>query len=478
MRTRHALPHLALPLALFMSAGASAAGDELTVAADQQTALALTVYEQNLALVQDRRTVTLSEGANRVAFAGVSAQLRPESVLVDQLGGTPLRFVEQRYEKDLLTPSAVLAASVGHEVRIAIRNPQTGEERIERATVLSAAQGVVLKIGDRIETSLPGRLVFDALPPGLRDKPALVLALASLKGGALPVELSYLTGGLGWSANYVAELDAGEAKLSLSGRASIENASGASYAKARVTLVAGTLNRVASRVPVAGLARGAAPMAAAMAAPPPLPRAEALGDYYRFPLEREISLGDRETIQVALLEAPAVPVKKEYLLHDEAPVTSAAEDEPTPLDVVVRFSFENAKASGLGTPLPSGIVRVYRHGADGAIAFLGEDDIDATAADKPVRLTLGRAFDVTAERRQTSATRPSDKSYEASEELTLHNAKEVPVSVTVVETLRGDWRILQESDPHEKASSATARWHLDIPAKGTRKLTYHVLTRY
>ncbi len=476
MRLCHALSVLALPLVLAMGGEAAAADDEVSVASDQQTALALTVYEQNLALVQDRRTVPLKDGLNRIAFAGVSAQLLPESVLLDQLGGDPLRFVEQRYEKDLLTPSALLAASVGHEVRIAIRNPQTGEERIEQATVLSAAQGVVLRIGDRIETTLPGRLVFSALPPGLRDKPTLVLALLSSKAGARPVELSYLTGGLGWSANYVAELDAGETRLSLVGRASVENASGASYPRAHLTLVAGTLNRVA-RAPLA-LARALPGVGAAMAAPPPLPSAEALGDFYRFALPREISLGERETIQLALLEAPAVPVKKEYLLSDEAPVTSTAASEPAPVGIAVRFSFENDKASGLGTPLPQGIVRVYRHGAEGAIAFLGEDDIAATPAEKPVKLTLGKAFDVTAERLQTSASRPSDKSYEASEEITLHNAKETPVTVTVVETLPGDWHILQESDPHEKASASAARWHLDVPAKGTRKLSYRVLTHY
>ncbi|HKO10065.1 MAG TPA: DUF4139 domain-containing protein [Alphaproteobacteria bacterium] len=479
MRALNAVLFLACPLCLLWGGSALAAEDELTVTSDQQTALTLTIYEQNLALVQDRRMVKLNEGLNRIAFAGVSAQLAPETVLIDQLTGEPLHLVEQRYERDLLTPNALLAASVGHDIRIAIRNPQTGEDRIENATVLSAAQGVVLKMGDRIETTLPGRLVYASVPADLRDKPTLQLTLVSLKGGSLPVEISYLTSGLEWSANYVAALDESETKLSLSGRASVSNASGTSYPKARMTLVAGALHRVSRVAPRAAMVAGAAPMMAAAApAPPPLPRAEALSEYYRFPLDREISLGEHETIQLALIEAPSVPVKKEYRLEDEAPVAAAVEDEPTPLKIQVRLSLENDKASGLGTPLPSGVVRIYRHGADGSVAFVGEDDIDATAAGRPVRLTLGQAFDVSAERRQTSASRPSDKSYEASEEITLHNAKATSVAVTVVETLPGDWRILQESDPHEAASASTARWHLDVPAKGERKLTYRVLTRY
>ena len=476
MRAPTPLPLLAVPLCFFLANAALAAEDELTVTDAGRTALALTIYEQNLALVQDRRTVTLSQGLNRLAIVAVSAQLNPDSVLVAQPTGEPLRLIEQRYVRDLLTPAALLAASVGHEVRIAIRDPRTGEDRIEQATVLSAAQGVVLKTGDRIETTLPGRLVFASVPPDLREKPTLVLSLDSPKGGALPLELSYLTSGLEWSANYIAELAADETKLALAGRASVANASGASYPKARITLVAGTLHRVSQTVPLGGMAPRPAPMMAA-AAPARLPEAQPLSEYYRFPIAREISLGDRETIQLALLEAPSVPVKKEYRLEDAAPVMRAEASEPTPLKIQVRLSFENDTSAGLGAPLPSGDVRIYRRGTDGTLAFLGEDGIDATAAGRPVRLTLGEAFDVTAERRQTSAARPSDKSYEASEEITLHNAKDTSVTVTLLESLPGDWRILEESDPHEKASASTARWKLEIPAKGERKLSYRVLSR-
>ena len=474
-----ALPALAC-LAFFFSvsfARAAMAGDEIAVGADQRTALQLTVYEQNLALVADRRTVNLDEGLNRVAFLAVSAELDPDSVVLDEAAGEPLHLVEQRYVKDLLTPNALLAASVGHDVRIAIRDPRTGEDHIEPATVLSAAGGIVLKLGDRIETGLPGRLVYAAIPPGLRDKPTLVLTLRGAKRGTLPLELSYLTAGLGWSANYVAELDPGDKKLALSGRASVTNTSGVSYPKASLTLVAGTLHRVA-RFAQPGVTMRAMPaLAAGAAAPAPLPRAEGLSEYYRFAIPRAIDLGDHETVQLALLEAPAVPVAKEYRIEDEPQVMYMAGGEPTPLKVLVRLSFENSKSAGLGTPLPQGTVRVYRRGEDGALAFLGEDDIDATAAGRPVRLTLGEAFDVSAERRQTAAQRPNDKSYDASEEITLRNAKKESVAVTILETLPGDWRILEESAPHEKASSSTASWRLEIPAGGERKLTYRVLTR-
>jgi hypothetical protein len=477
MRATHGLTALAPILALLMSGQAMAADDALTVPADQRTALALTVYEQDLALVQDRRMVKLTEGLNRVAFADVSAKLRPETVLVETAGGEPLRLVEQRFEGNLLTPRALLEASVGKPVRVAIRNPQTGIDSVEPATVLSAAQGLVLQIGDRIEAGAPGRLVYNEVPPGLRDKPTLELALTSLKGGSMPVELGYLTGGLGWSANYVAELDPSERKLSLSGRASITNHSGTSYGRARLTLVSGAPNRVPEEQPPSPLPRfKTMAMAAAPASAPPA--SEPLGDYYRFPLDREITLGNQESVQIALLQSADVPVKKEYWLADAAPVTAASDEAPTPLPITVRLHFRNDKAAGLGGPLPRGIVRVYQRGKDGALAFLGEDRMGATPEGKPVKLTLGQAFEVTAERRQTSTAHPAEKSFEAKEEIALHNAKDQPVTVTVVESIPGDWRILEESAPHEKPTAAAAQWQVEVPAKGETKLTYRVLTHF
>ncbi len=300
--------------------------------------------------------------------------------------------------------------------------------------------------------------------------------LTSLRGGETPIAISYLTGGVTWSANYVAELNETDNKMTLSGRASVANASGIDYRKAQLTLVAGSLNRVPEAPqpprPEPRMAMMAA--AAAPSSPAPVP----LGDYYRFALDRQISLGDHETVQLALLQAAAVTVKKSYWLTDSAPVTASATTAATPVKVDVRLDFDNKKAAGLGMPLPSGVVRVYQRGSDDTTAFLGEDRIASTAVDKPVTLTLGQAFDVTAERRQTSFAHPNDKSFEAGEEITLHNASDKPVTVTVVETIPGNWTIVEQSDPHQKVGAAEAQWHIDVPAKAIHKLSYRVVSRF
>ncbi|HYB10736.1 MAG TPA: DUF4139 domain-containing protein [Alphaproteobacteria bacterium] len=480
MRPAIGLLAITLIFAPFVGSSPRAAETEQNVGLDRQTGLALTIYQLNLALVQDQRTVSLDEGINHIAFEGVSAELQPETIVLEGETSGPVELIEQRYLANVISPEELLQASVGQQVRVAIVNPKTGEEKIEPATVLSATGGVVLKMGDRIETQPPGRLIYDSIPANLREKPTLVFALKSARGSTASLALGYLTGGLAWSANYVAELDASETNLSLSARASITNESGAAYRNARLTLVAGNPSRIAEARPLNTLRAADATVALAAKVPSPStsPGPEAVSEFYRYAVDRQTSIGERETVQLALFDAAAVPVKKEYFMNDSAPVTSPVGSDPTPVPVISKLNFDNKKSGGLGTPLPGGIVRAYERSPDGSPVLLGEDRIAETPVDKPVKLTLGQAFDVTAERRQTNVERPTDRSYEANEEITLHNAKNKSVTVAVVENLPGDWRILDESESHEKVNSSVALWRVDVPANGEHKLTFHVESRF
>ena len=174
-----------------------AVAQETRVTQQDQTAVAVTIYNENLALVKDRRKVQMDPGAQALAFVDVSAQMRPETALLHSDGGK-LGVLEQNFEFDLLTPEKLLEESVGETVHVVKTNPQTGAETVEEAKILSVANGVVLKIGDRIETAYPGRIVFDRVPPRLRARPTLVLSVQNDNPNEQQVELSYLTGGLGW----------------------------------------------------------------------------------------------------------------------------------------------------------------------------------------------------------------------------------------------------------------------------------------
>src|ERR671923_2134499 len=170
---------------------------------DQQ-AVAVTIYNENLALIKDTRRVTLESGPNRLALREVSGRMRPETASMRSISHPgALTLIEQNFDFDLLTPAKLLEKYVGRNVRIVKTHPTTGAESIETALVLAANSGVVLKIGDRIETGLPGRIVYDGVPPNLRDRPTLVTELLSQRAGSQTVELSYLSGGLTWKADYV-----------------------------------------------------------------------------------------------------------------------------------------------------------------------------------------------------------------------------------------------------------------------------------
>ena len=230
-----------------MSVSAATLEEKTSVQADQRD-LALTIYNDDLALVKDQRKVGLAADLNKLAWRDVSAQIRPETALLRNLneaGG--LHLLEQNFDFDVLTPQKLLEKNVGNVVTVIKTNPATGAEVRETATVLAANAGVVLKFGDRIETGVPGRLAFSSVPDNLRDRPTLVMLVDNAKAGVANLELSYLTGGLSWRADYVAELSANEEKMDINAWVTLTNQSGVSYPNAKLQFVAGDVNRVRER---------------------------------------------------------------------------------------------------------------------------------------------------------------------------------------------------------------------------------------
>ena len=210
-----------------------------------QASVAVTIYNEDLALVKDSRKLSLVNGVSALSFRDVSAQIKPETALLRSLlPNTTLQVLEQNFDFDLLTPQKLLEKNVGQQVTVIRTNPSTGAETQETATVLSAQDGVVLKIGNRIETGIPGRIVYPNVPGQLKDRPTLTTQV-QYKGAELSsLELSYLTGGLQWKADYVAELSGKEDTIDLSGWVTLTNMSGTAYPNAKVQLVAGDVNRV------------------------------------------------------------------------------------------------------------------------------------------------------------------------------------------------------------------------------------------
>ncbi len=460
---------------------ASAVPEQRSTLGDQRS-VAVTIYNQDLALVRDVRRIRLANGPVQLALREVSARIRPETAQLRSLSDPgAFDLLEQNFDFDLLTPAKLLEKYVGRKVRVVKTHPTTGVETTEEAVVLSTNDGVVLKIGDRIETGIPGRIVYDAVPGSLRDRPTLVVQLRNRKPDEQTLELSYLTGGLTWRADYVAELDDDDTRLDLNGWVTLANRSGTVYRNARLQLVAGDVRRVRERMH--GVMKSEMRMVAAESRPVDMAQ-ESLFEYHLYTLGRPTTIADNQTKQVALLNATGVPVKKELVLKgDDYYYRASVGELGQKMKVGVFVEFKNRENARLGMPLPKGIVRVYKKDSRGNAQFVGEDRIDHTPKNETVRLRLGDAFDVTADKKQTDFRKRRSSSryhyaFESGYEIVLRNAKNKPVTVTVQEPVPGDWKMLDESHPHTKAAAGTALWRIAVPAEASTTLRYRVLARF
>jgi hypothetical protein len=473
---------IAAALSVLSTGALAAEPEEIRSTLNDQQSVAVTIYNNDLALVKDQRKIKLKSGLNDLALRDVSAKIRPETALLRSLSNAgSISVLEQNFDFDLLTPQKLLEKYVGKNVGVVKTNPATGAETVEQATVLAANNGVVLRMGNRIETGIPGRIVYDDVPANLRDRPTLVTKLNNTTATEQTVELSYLTGGLGWKADYVAELNPKENSIDLSGWVTLTNTSGTRYNNARLQLVAGDVNRVPEGYAV-GMMRKSEAMDR-MVTNAPMAE-ESLLEYHLYTLDRPTTIAENQTKQVALLSASGIPARKELVLHgNEYYYGSSYGDLGQKMKVGVFIEFDNKESAKLGMPLPKGIIRVYKKDSAGNAQFVGEDHIDHTPKNEKVRLKLGDAFDVTADKKQTDFKilpnpEKGSRLFESAYEIVLKNAKKDAVTVTVQEPIPGDWKIIKENHPSSKATSNTAVWKIDVPAEGKATLTYRVQVKY
>jgi hypothetical protein len=458
---------LALAFATVLCAAASAETGERVSTLDDQRGVGVTIYNTDLALVRDRRHVALPQGESRLALRDVSAHIQPETALLQSVGNPGrISVLEQNFNYDLLSPQKLLEKYVGRDVDVYHVDRRTGERRRERARVLSTNGGVVLRYADRIETSVDGTLAFPSLPADLRDRPTLVTDVTNASPGDQDLELTYLTSGLNWKADYTAELSPNDDRVDLRGLITLQNTSGTSYRDASVQLVAGDVNVVRNAFAPAGSSSA--------------PTQQDLLEYHLYTLQRHTTVLDNQTKQVELLTAPNVAVTKTLELRGNPYYyRQASADLGDRLKVATYLSFRN-EGGDLGIPLPKGAVRVYKRDNAGTAQFVGSDTIDHTPKGETIRLHLGDSFDVIAHKKQTDYKVISGMPdrYESAYEIVLRNAKPTAQTVLVVEPIPGDWMILQSSAPYTKSASSTATWSLNVPASGSTTLTYRVRVQY
>ena len=471
----------ALPVFALLAAAAGFAADPPQNAdstAKDRTSVAVTVYNQNLALVREVRTLNLSKsGATFLRFMDVPSQINPRTVHVQPLGGGGLEVLEQNYEYDLISPEKLMEKYVGREVEI-VEQADDLTTRTVKATLLSVNGGPVYKVGDRIVLGQGGKITLPDLPADLVARPTLVWSLDADKAGSLPTEVSYLTDGMNWSADYVAVVDADDKKAGLSGWVTIDNHSGAGFQNATLKLVAGNVRRMQPDQLMAMEADSRMRVMSAKAAPQF--QEEGFFEYHLYTLDRPATIKDNQTKQLALFSAAGVPVTKKLLVASQQNwwQSNSMGTGMQPQKVAVVLELKNDQASSLGMPLPKGIVRVYKKDKSGAEQFVGEDSIDHTPKDETIRLHVGDAFDVVAERSQTDYKAISPRELETAWVLSLRNRKDEDVVVTVREPMHGDWKLISSSLPGQKVDQQTLEFQVTVPKNKEVKLSYRVGVRW
>ena len=438
--------------------------------------LSLTVYNSDLALVQDIRNLSIGAGRQRLEFKDVSARIRPETV---SLVAADVSIVEQNFDYDLLTPEKLMEKAIGKQVQIVRINPGNGAQVTETATVLSVNGGVVLKIGDRIEVlrqdDVPTRVIFDGIPQNLRAKPTLSVTVDSGKAAARPATLSYLTNGLSWKADYVAMFDEGPGKLDLQGWVTLTNTSGVDYPDAAVQLVAGDVNLANNEQEFwqrRQMARNNSVRRAGAGGGPAETGPTSVADYYLYPLPGHTTVAENQTKQVSFLDAKGAAARKAYEYR-----AYWFETLQTPANADVAVQFSNASRAGLGHQLPAGIVRVYVRDQAGDPKFVGENRIDHTPQGSDISVKIGEAFDVTVQPTVVAQEGAGKTRSRYRMSYLVRNAKAQPVTVTVRQG--GLWRegkVIDESLKSRRLDAYNLAWDVPVPANGETTLTFTVDT--
>lgn len=481
---------LALPL-LYRSASAQpsgqgaappAADSAVTTTLADQTDLAITVYNSNLALVRDVRQLNLTPGESRLRFMDIAASINPAAVHFRSMTeSTKLSVLEQNYEYDLLDPNKLLQKFVGREVTLVRPKLSSGTTEYDevKATLLSLNGSPVWKIGNEVVTGLSYESIrFPELPENLYERPTLLWTLQNSGARRHKVEASYLASNLSWSADYVLNVGKDETNGDLDGWVTLVNHSGTAFKNAQLQLVAGDLHRV---VPLNGRddLRMMEGMVKAASAPAPFQQ-EAFSEYHLYSLGRRTSIFDQESKQISLLNASRFPLQKVYVVDGQSYYyrTAAQPGAPVKDTVQVFYKFKNEDKAGLGMPLPAGTIRVYQADSRGGSLFVGEDRIDHTPKDETINLHIGNAFDIVAERKQTDYKRLSDRLYEFEYEITLRNHKDAPISVEVNEPIGGDWEMVSSTYKFTKTAAFAAQFRVLVDKDGTSVLKYRVRVRY
>ena len=446
------------------------------VGKENQKSVALTIYNSNFAVVQDVREVTLPKGLVELEYLDVAKDIEPSSLLTHSATKAgAIVVLEQSYKNRPLNRSSILESYIGRKLQYSseVLNGLKYENTLREGILLSTNPEIV-KFGDVIEISPRGVISLSYLPEDLNVSPTLVWLLENKMRDSQDIETSYTTSNIRWQADYRITLSENSDKFDLGSWITINNQSGADYKNAKINLVAGEVNRVLLGSRAVNFARKERVMMQGVSDAPI--QTEPTFEYHHYSVPNRTDILDRAEKQIRFMQASNVSFEKTYVFKGQNfnyQQAQLSEDKAE-----VNISFENNKKNNLGQPLPTGKVRVYQAGNNDALLLLGEDIIKANAVGQNINLSLGRAFDISSKRKQTSFRRIGDRQVETSYEIEIMNAKDHSVEVIVNENMQGEWKILQENESGKMIDSTTLQFKLTVPKNSSKIIEYTAQSRF
>ncbi|MDR0304072.1 MAG: hypothetical protein LBH98_04785 [Chitinispirillales bacterium] len=451
-------------LALVVFTGAVFSTEALSLP-QNRTALNLTVYNGNRALVQENRKISLAKGISTIRFEGVPATIIPQSLIVVSKDG--LNVLEQNYEFDLISREKLLEKYVGKEVTLIDEDKILSDKKNVSAKIVANNFLPVFEVNGKILLGFDGKILLPQIPENLYAKPTMNWIVQAQKTGDFNVDVSYLTNEISWNADYVLLLADNDKSASITSWITLTNQSGASFENAKLSLVAGDVNMVReSGGFLAASADAVMYNGAGMQKMREAPRVEekSVDEYHMYSVNSPVSINDRQKKQIEMFSAQNINVKKRYRIQSGSyGAMRGILEKGNPLNVQTEIVFETGKKNNLDMPFPKGVVRMYKK--DGANnVFLGEDNINHTPINEEITLKSGNAFDISCFEKKISDRKLSEQKTEFVKEITFSNHKKESVTLIFDErNLYGKWSI-KSDDKYKKIDANTARFELNIPS--------------
>ena len=321
---------------------------------------ALTIYNQGFAVVRDTLPMDLKAGVNNVSFGGATAKLEADSVILrDVAGKAAIQILEQAYRNDPVSEPMLLSFFEGKSLDFIRRETNKPDQTIAGKIIRSgyvpggAPVQPIIEVEGKLQFSLPGQPIFPSLGDDNILKPTLSWKLNAAAAAKITAEVAYVTQGFSWESSYNLVAPEKGDLVDFVGWITMKNTSGATFANAKIKLMAGNVNKVQPDQPVMEMAEAASVTGGA--APAPVVTEKAFDEFHLYTLARPATLRDKETKQVEFLRASGVkatrlciydPIMKD---HGWQPGNNVGEDADygttSSKKVAVYREFKNSEAN-------------------------------------------------------------------------------------------------------------------------------------